>query len=90
MGPDALVEAVCKVLGMTRREVIGAGKDRERVRELVCHVGRSCTELSVKATEMLGVDPTCVSRNVARMDVRLRTDKRLEGTLKRIITAFEN
>ena len=82
---DALLEAVCKVLGMTRREVIGAGKDRERVRarELVCHVGRSCTELSVKGlAEMLGVDPTCVSRSVARMEVRLKTDKRLEGTFE--------
>jgi REP element-mobilizing transposase RayT len=90
---DALLEAVCKVLGMTRRTVIGAGKDRERVRarELVSHVGRSCTELSVKAIgEMLGVDPTCVSRSVTRIEERLRTDKRLEGTLKRIITAIEN
>ena len=90
---DVLLEAVCKVLAMTRREVIGAGKDRERVRarELVSHVGRSCTELSVKAiAEMLGVDPTCVSRSVARMEARLRTDKRLEGTFERIASAIEH
>ena len=86
---DALLEAVCKVLGMTRREVTGAGKDRQRVRarELVCHVGRSCTELSVKGlAEMLGVDPTCVSRSVTRMEVRLKTDKRLEGKTENGVT----
>jgi hypothetical protein len=90
---DALLEAVYKVLGKKRGEVIGAGKDRERVRarELVCYVGRSFTELSVKAVaETLGVDATCVSRSVARMEMRSRTDKQLEGTLKRIISAIEH
>jgi chromosomal replication initiation ATPase DnaA len=49
---------------MKRGEVTSAGKDREQVRarELVSYVGRSCTELSVKAIAgMLGVDPTCMS-----------------------------
>lgn len=89
---DALFEAVCKVLGMARRGVIGAGKDQERVwaRELVCRVDRSCTDLSVTAiAEMLGVDPICVSRSVARMEVPLKTDKRLEETLERIASAME-
>jgi chromosomal replication initiation ATPase DnaA len=55
---DALFQAVCKALGMKRGEVTSAGKDREQVRarELVYYVGRSCTDLSVKAiAEMLGV-----------------------------------
>lgn len=64
-------------------------KSKTGARGSVCYVGRSCTELSVKAlAEMLGVDATCVSRSVARTEGRLRTDKRLEGTLERIISAI--
>jgi chromosomal replication initiation ATPase DnaA len=68
---EELLKAVCQVLGLERGEVSGAGKDRQRVRarELACYVGRTCTELSVKnIAERLGVDTTCVSRSVARIE----------------------
>jgi REP element-mobilizing transposase RayT len=91
--PEALLKTACKVLGKRSTDVVGAGKDRERVgaRELVCYVGRSCTELSVKAiAKVLGVDATCVSRSVARIEERLKVDRRLEGTLKQIISVAES
>jgi REP element-mobilizing transposase RayT len=90
---DVLLGAVCQALGMKRGEVIGAGKDRQRVRarELVCYVGRSYTELSVKAiAKMLAVDATCVSRSVSRLEGRLATDKPLRMRLQRIASALKS
>lgn len=67
------------MLGRRRAEVIGAGKERERVRarEAMCYVGRNCMEISVMAlAKSLGVDATCVSRSVARVESRLRNVRR--------------
>jgi len=72
--------------------VIGAGKDRERVRarEAICCVGRNCTELTVTAlAKTLGVDATCVSRSVARMESRLGMDKELRKVIDEIVSAVE-
>lgn len=72
---------------------MGAGKDRERVRarETISYVGRNCTELSVTAlAKNLGVDATCVSRSVARMESRLGIDKELKKVVDEIISAAEN
>jgi chromosomal replication initiation ATPase DnaA len=91
--PEALLRAACAVLGRKRAEVIGAGKDRDRVRarELICYVGRNCTELSVTAlAQSLGVDGTCVSRSVARMEQSLRVDKESKKAVERIASAIEN
>lgn len=91
--PEALLEAACAVLGRRRAEVIGAGKDRERVRarEAICYVGRNCTELSVTSlAKHLGVDATCVSRSVARMESRLGIDRELKKVVDEIVSAMEN
>ena len=72
--------------------MIGAGKDRERVRtrEAICYVGRNCTELTVTAlAKTLGVDATCVSRRVARMESRLGMDKELRKIIDEIVSAVE-
>ena len=90
--PEALLRAACAVLGCGRAEVMGAGKDRERVRarEAICYVGRSRTELSVTAlAKTLGVDPTCISRSVARMESRLGTDTELRKVIDEIASAVE-
>lgn len=91
--PEAFLKAGCTVLGKKREEVIGAGKERkrERSREAICYVGRSRTELSVKSlAETLGVDPTCVSRSVARVESRLADDKGLKKVVDEIVSAIEN
>jgi REP element-mobilizing transposase RayT len=91
--PEALLGVACAVLERRRAEVIGAGKDRERVRarEVICYVGRNCTELSVTAlAKSLGVDATCVSRSVARMENRLGIDKELKKVVDAIVSAVEN
>ncbi|MBI2358921.1 MAG: transposase [Deltaproteobacteria bacterium] len=90
--PEALLEAACAVLGRRRAEVVGAGKDRERVRarEAICYIGRNCTELSVTLlARHLGVDATCVSRSVARMESRLGIDRRLRKVVDEIVSAME-
>jgi hypothetical protein len=89
---EALLGAACAVLGCGRAKVMGAGKDRERVRawEAICYVGRNRTELSVTAlAKTLGVDPTCESRSVARMESRLETDKELRKVVEEIVSAVE-
>ena len=90
---EALLGAACAVLGRKKAEMIGAQKDRERVRarEAICYVGRNRTELSVTAlARSLGVDGTCVSRSVARMESRLRDDKKLKKVVDTIVSAIEN
>jgi hypothetical protein len=61
------------VLGKKKSEVIGASKDRERVRAReAIYVGRNCADLSVMAlATSLGVAATCVCRSVARVESRL-------------------
>jgi hypothetical protein len=91
--PEALLRAACAVLGRKRTEVMGAGKDRERVRarEAICYVGRNRTELSVTVlAQSLGVDGTCVSRSVGRMEGRLLVDKELKKVVDKIASAIEN
>ncbi len=71
---------------------MGAGKDRERVRarEVICYVGRNYTELSVTAlAKSLGVDATCVSGSVARMESRLGINKELKKIVDEIVSAVE-
>jgi putative transposase len=90
--PEELLGVACAVLGRSRAEVIGASKDRERVRarEAICYVGRNRTELSVTAlAKSLGVDATCVSRSVARMESRLSIDKELMKVVDAIVSAIE-
>ena len=91
--PERFLEVACRALGKKTAEVTGAGKERERVRarELVSYVGRICTELSVNSiAQVLKVDPTCVSRSVARVEDRLKKDKQLQRTVEEIIYALEN
>ena len=91
--PDALLDGACAVLGRRRAEVVGAGKDRERARarEAICYVGRNRTELSVTAlAKSLGVDATCVSRSVARMENKLGIDNELKNVVDEIASALEN
>src|SRR5262245_2102401 len=91
--PEALLRAACAVLRRKRAEVMGAGKDRERVRarEAICYVGRYHTELSVTSlAKSLGVDGTCVSRSVARMESRLQVDKEFKKIIDEIVSALEN
>jgi REP element-mobilizing transposase RayT len=91
--PEALLSVACAVLERRRAEVIGASKDRERVRarEVICYVGRHYTELSVTAlAKILGVDATCVSRSVARVENRLGIDIDLKKVVDAIVSAIEN
>jgi len=91
--PETLLGVACAVLGRRRAEVVGASKDRERVRarEAICYVGRNRTELSVTSlAKSLGVDATCVSRSVARVESRLGTDKQIKKVVDAIVFAVEN
>ncbi len=75
------------------REVVGSGKDRDRVRarELLSYLGRTYTELEVKSiAEVLRVDPTCVSRSVARVEARVGEDKKLRKSLDEMAKDLEN
>ncbi len=75
------------------REVVDSGKDRDRVRawEHLSYLGRRCTELEVKSiAEMLKVDPTCVSRSVARVEARIKEDKKLKKSLDKMAKDLEN
>jgi hypothetical protein len=90
---EALLGVACRMLGRRRAEVMGAGKERERVRarEAICYVGRNCTELSVTAlAKSLGVDAKCQSRGAARVESRFRNDKALRKVIDEIVSAVEN
>ena len=85
--PQAFVEQVCKALGKKPQEVIGAAKNRERVRirQILSYVGRNYTDLQVKAlAATLKVDPTCVSRCVAIVERQLEQDKMLRAEVRRL------
>ena len=85
--PQAFVEQVCKALGKKPQEVIGAAKNRERVRtrQILSYVGRTYTDLQVKAlAALLKVDPTCVSRCVAIVERQLGQDKMLRAEVRRL------
>ena len=89
----AILDLAYTLFGKKKSEVMGAGKDRERVRarEAICYVGRNCTELSVTAlAASLGVDATCVSRSVARMESRLGVDTGVRKIIDGIGAAVEN
>jgi len=90
---EAFLKAACAVLNKKREEVMGGGKERERVRarEAICYVGRSRTELSVKSlAEALGVDATCVSRSISRVESRITEDKAMKKVVDEIVAVVEN
>ena len=90
---EAFLKAACGVLNTTREEVTGGGKERERVRarEAICYVGRTRTELSVKSlAEVLGVDATCVSRSVSRVESRITEDEAMKKVVDEIVAVVEN
>jgi len=67
--------------------VIGAAKNRERVRirQILSYLGRNYTDLQVKVlAAILKVDPTCVSRCVANMERQLAQDKMLRAEVRRV------
>ena len=85
--PQEFVKQVCKVLGKNPQDVIGAAKNRERVRirQILSYVGRNYTDLQVKAlAAILKVDPTCVSRCVAIVERQLGRDKMLRAEIRRV------
>jgi len=85
--PQEFVKQVCKALGKKPQEVIGAAKNRERVRirQILSYVGRNYTDLQVKAlAAVLKVDPTCVSRCVASVERQLEQDKMLRTEVRRV------
>ncbi|TMA88107.1 MAG: hypothetical protein E6J74_28150 [Deltaproteobacteria bacterium] len=91
--PDLFLKVACSVLGKQREEVIGAGKawERVRARQALSYVGRNFTELSVATlAHALSVDPTCVSRSVARVEDRMADDKALKKVIAKIVAAIEN
>ena len=91
--PDLFLKVACSVLGKQREEVIGVGKARERVRarQALSYVARNSTELSVATlAQALSVDPTCVSRSVARVEGRMADDKGLKKVVAKIVSAIEN
>ncbi len=90
---ETFLKAACAVLNKKREEVRGGGKERERVRarETICYVGRTRTELSVKSlAEALGVDATCVSRSVLRVESRITEDKATKQVVDEIVAVVEN
>jgi len=90
---EALLTAACAVSNKKREEVTGGGKERERVRarEAICYVGRTRTELSVKSlAEALGVDATCVSRSVSRVESRITEDKAMKKVVDEIVAVIQN
>lgn len=91
--PQVYLRVVCKVLGKGVEEIVGSGKERDRVwaRDLLSYAARRYTDLSVKSIAVvLGVDPTCVSRGVARVEGRAGRDKDQKKTLDAILEALEN
>jgi REP-associated tyrosine transposase len=85
--PQEFVEQVCKALGKKPQEVIGAAKNRERVRirQILSYIGRNYTDLQVKTlAATLKVDPTCVSRCVAIVERQLEQDKMLRAEVRRV------
>jgi hypothetical protein len=91
--PEAYLKLVGKVLAKDLEKVVGSGKERDRVwaRDLVSYAGRRYTDLSVKSMAgVLGVDPTCVSRGVARVEGRVGRDKELRKIFDVILEALEN
>ena len=91
--PEAFLKRVCGILGKKVREVVGSGKDRDRVRvrELLSYLDRRCTELEVKSiAEVLKVDPTCVSRSVARVKAQIEDDRKLKKNLDEMAKDLEN
>jgi putative transposase len=91
--PEVFLRLACGVVGRERSQVIGAGKERERVRvrEAISYVGRHHTELTVlQLADSLGVDPTCVSRSVGRVERRLAADRGLKKLVADISAAVEN
>jgi chromosomal replication initiation ATPase DnaA len=85
--PRQFVEAVCEALGRKPQDVIGAAKNRERVRirQILSYIGRTHTDLQVKRlAEFLKVDPTCVSRCAAIVERQLEQDEMLRAEVRRV------
>jgi hypothetical protein len=85
--PQEFVKQACEALGKQPQEVMGAAKNRERVRirQILSYVGRTCTDLQVKVlAAVLKVDPTCVSRCVAIVERQLGQDKMLRAEVRRV------
>lgn len=85
--PQMFLERVCNVLGKKPEDVVGAAKHRERVRlrQIVCYIGRAYTDLQVKTlASALKVDATCVSRCVAVVEKRLGKDRDLRSAIRHI------
>ena len=90
---EAFLRLACASLGKKRSEVIGARKDRERVRarEAICYVARRRTEPSVKLlAESLGVDATCVSRSAGRVDRLVADDKKMQKMVNAVASVLIN
>jgi hypothetical protein len=79
--PQAFVEQVCKALGKKPQEVIGAAKNRERVRtrQILSYVEDLHGLTSEGACSALESGPTCVSRCVAIVERQLGQDKMLRA-----------
>ena len=85
--PEEFLERICKTLGKKPDDVVGAAKDRERVRlrQIFSYLGRTCTDLPVKTlAAVLKVDPTCVSRCVGVVEGQLGTDRGLRSVISRL------
>ncbi len=90
---EAFLKAACTVFNTKREDLTGSGKERARVRarEAICYVGRTRTELSVKSlAEALGVDATCVSRSVSRVESRIKEDKAMKKVVDELVAVIEN
>ena len=91
--PDVFLRLAYANLGKKRGEVIGAGKERERVRarEAICYVARRRTELSVKLlAESLGVDATCVSRSASRVERLVAEDEEMQKMVNTVASVVIN
>jgi chromosomal replication initiation ATPase DnaA len=85
--------SACANLGKKRGEVIGAEKQRERVRarEAICYVARRRTELSVKLlAESLGADARCVSRSASRMERLVAEDEEMKKMVNAVASVLTN
>ena len=91
--PEVFLRSACANLGKKRGEVIGAGKERGRVRArgAICYVARRRTDLSVKLlAESLGVDATCVSRSASRVERLVAEDKEMRKMVNAVASVLTN
>lgn len=91
------------VVGIKGKKISRDARDREKFLELLaklkqayglnvhgCYVGKSFAELSVKSiAEMVGVDATCVSRSVSRLEGRLAVEKPWREAVRSVVSTIE-